>query len=74
MFGFTAYITVVWVHCIHDSCFRCAEKSESVILLSTEIYVYDIARTEQNYKTDSDLHYNRTQGAVDAGGQIRRGH
>jgi hypothetical protein len=43
-----------------------------VILLSTEIYGSDTAGSEQYYKPEIELHYNRTKGAVDAGDQITR--
>jgi hypothetical protein len=43
-----------------------------VILLSTEIYDNDIAGSEQYYKPQVELHYNRTKGAVHAGDQITR--
>jgi hypothetical protein len=45
-----------------------------VILLSTEIYGNDRAGSEQCYKPQVELHYNRTKGAVDAGDHITREH
>ena len=66
MFGFTKNMTVV--------CNVTKKKNKSVILLSTEICGYDIRvfRSEQRYKSEVDPLYNRTKGATDAGGQIRR--
>ena len=62
MFGFTKSMTVV------------SDLPKKLKVLSTEICGYDIARSEQYYKPEVDLHYNRTKGVADAVGQMRTGH